>query len=102
LQRNLMFNKSVYIDGLGNVKRHREDEEMYGNIVSADLVEIIENKSFNFFWEVTKDQIEVCKDCEFRYICPDGRIPFKTNSKDEYYKYKTTCKYDPYQGNWDI
>lgn len=102
LHRNLMFNKSVYIDSLGNIKKHKEDLEIYGNIASTNLVNIPENKDFKSFWEITKDKIEVCKSCEFRYVCPDGKIPFKSNSKDPYYKYKTRCKYDPYQGSWDI
>jgi hypothetical protein len=47
---------------------------------------------------VRKDDIEVCKDCEFRYICTDCRI-FKNDSNDIYSKPKK-CNYDPYTNTW--
>lgn len=101
LKYNLMFNKTLFIDSFGNIKIHKEDSVFYGNIKNDEIREIINNDAFNLFWNISKDQIEVCKDCEFRYICPDGRIPYKTNSKDLNYKFKTICNYDPYEGKWN-
>lgn len=49
-------------------------------------------------WNITKDQIEVCKNCEFRYICPDNRIPLKRKENDYYHQ--TDCNYDPYKNKW--
>ncbi|MFM2394737.1 MAG: hypothetical protein RLZZ546_2719, partial [Bacteroidota bacterium] len=93
LQYNLMFNKSLFIDSLGHVKKYRGDLEIYGNIKIEKINNILENKDFYAFWNISKDQTEVCKDCEFRYICPDGRIPYKMNSENLYYKHKTACNY---------
>lgn len=100
LHHNLMFNKTVFIDSFGNIKRHLEDPKTYGNINKNKVIETINNNEFNTFWNINKDQIEVCKDCEFRYICPDGRIPHKTQSENVNYTFNTNCNYDPYQGVW--
>lgn len=101
LNHNLMFNKSIFIDSLGNTKKHLKDPENYGNIAKNNILEIIKNDNFNEFWNISKDQIEVCKDCEFRYVCPDGRIPEKIKSEKFDYTFNTSCNYDPYQGIWN-
>jgi SPASM domain peptide maturase of grasp-with-spasm system len=98
---NFMLNKSVFIDKFGNIKNHFEDLNTYGKIAFDKLNEIIEKKEFTALWNITKDKIETCKDCEFRYICPDDRIPFKEKEEDQFYKYKTVCNYDPYQNQWN-
>ncbi|WP_291151226.1 grasp-with-spasm system SPASM domain peptide maturase [Flavobacterium sp. UBA7680] len=101
LKYNLMFNKTLFIDSLGNIKKYKEDLNIYGNIQKDEINEIMLEQDFNLFWRVSKDQIDVCKDCEFRYICPDNRIPYKVDSEELSYKFKTTCNYDPYQGKWN-
>ena len=47
---------------------------------------------------IQKDQIAVCKDCEFRYICTDCRA-YKEDPEDDYSK-PLKCGYDPYTGVW--
>lgn len=37
------------------------------------------------------------KECEFRYACPDNRIPEKMN---EIFIHKTKCNYDPLSVEW--
>lgn len=100
LNHNLMFNKSIFIDALGNIKRHLEDDEILGNINQNKTTDIIKNEAFSSFWNITKDQVKICQDCEFRYICPDGRIPQKSSSEQFNYNFNTSCNYDPYQGTW--
>ena len=41
-----------------------------------------------------KENIEVCKNCELRYICCDRRIP--RTSKKGLSKYENECEYNPY------
>jgi SPASM domain peptide maturase of grasp-with-spasm system len=101
LNFNLMFNKSVFIDLFGNIKRHKEDINNYGNIQKNEIDKIVNKEDFKLFWKISKDQIEICKDCEFRYICPDNRIPYKSNLKALNYDLKSTCNYDPYEGKWN-
>ena len=45
------------------------------------------------------DNIEICKDCEFRYLCfncPEYNY-IKTN---DLYKKNPSCSYNPYSGKW--
>ncbi|MEZ4936671.1 MAG: hypothetical protein R2799_03670 [Crocinitomicaceae bacterium] len=41
-----------------------------------------------------KDEIQICQDCEFRYVCCDRRIPEK--SKEGLLYYQNECEYNPY------
>lgn len=59
------------------------------------------NQKIKEFWGINKDKIKVCKDCEFRYICPDGTIPYKENESELFYSTKTVCNYDPYKNLWN-
>jgi SPASM domain peptide maturase of grasp-with-spasm system len=47
---------------------------------------------------ITKDQIAVCKDCEFRYICTDCRAFL--SEPDNLYSKPAKCSYDPYTATW--
>ncbi len=73
--------------------------ESFGNIRDTTLMEAIEKPGFKKYWNITKDQIAVCKDCEFRYICTDCRA-YKEDPDDDYSK-PLKCGYDPYTGVWE-
>ena len=98
---NTTYNRTVYIDRFGDIKRHIEDKAVFGNINIDDLNEVVSNKEIKEFWKVNKDEILICKDCEYRYMCPDGSIPFKENQMDLFYSTKTKCNYDPYKNRWN-
>ncbi len=51
------------------------------------------------YWRIKKDMIDVCKICEFRYICPDCRV-FITDDTDILSKPKK-CNYDPITAVWN-
>lgn len=98
---NLSYNRSLYIDEKGNIKKSILDKEIYGNITGFDLKSIVENTDILGFWSTNKDKIEVCKDCEFRYICTDFSIPIKSNNKGNIiYEREIKCNYDPYKNEW--
>jgi hypothetical protein len=48
---------------------------------------------------LTKDNILVCKDCEFRYLCCDSDIPQK-NAYNEWFQ-SNECPYNPYISKWE-
>jgi hypothetical protein len=54
---------------------------------------------FKDAWSINKDEILVCRDCEFRYICSDCRV-FIEDPHNIYSK-PAKCKYDPYSATWD-
>ncbi len=66
---------------------------------SKALIEILKLDSFRKLWEINKDEIEICKDCEFRYICHDCRA-FTNDANNERSKPKY-CDYDPYSAKWN-
>lgn len=56
------------------------------------------NNYIHPFSGVKKEIIKTCKDCEFRTICIDRRIP-SYNKTDKVYMYDTECGYSPYVNN---
>jgi hypothetical protein len=55
-------------------------------------------RDFAALWSINKDQITVCKDCEFRYVCTDCRA-YLLDAGDLYSK-PSKCTYDPYTAEW--
>ena len=74
-------------------------ERSYGNVATTKLEEVIRDNSFNANWNISKEQISVCKACEYRDICTDCRA-FLENPADPYSK-PLKCGYDPNTGTWE-
>ena len=70
--------------------------ENFGHISNISLLSVVENLEFKKKWNIKKDQIEICKVCEFRYICTDCRA----YTTDGLYSKPLKCNYDPYKGEW--
>ena len=68
----------------GNVKNDRESK------LRDNLLKL---------WGITKDDIDTCKDCEFRYACDDCR-PLSSNGDCGVYSKYPRCTYDPYSCEW--
>lgn len=66
-----------------------------GNILEKSLGEIIFSERSQEVRNTTKDKIEICRDCEYRYCCFDCRIKAKN-----FYAKPTDCLYNPYAGKW--
>lgn len=99
LNHNLFFNRKIYIDNNDNIKHYFSEDNGFAKLNGECLDKIIDKPSFKGLWNITKDQIEVCRDCEFRFICPDNRVPIKRKNKDLYF-HKTDCNYNPYTSKW--
>ncbi|MGF7081405.1 grasp-with-spasm system SPASM domain peptide maturase [Mucilaginibacter sp. UYCu711] len=96
LHYNTCLNKKIGIDVHGNIKNCPSMVKSFGDIKSMPLGSVIENEVFKKPWGITKDQIEICKDCQFRYICTDCRA-FVSDNYQKPYK----CSYDPYLDIWN-
>ena len=71
-----------------------------GNIRDRELYTLFENgkEEIDKFWNLTLDNIEKCRDCEFRYACNDCRaLEEKLTGKLEG---KRLCDYEPEEGKW--
>ena len=102
---NTCLNRKIAIDTDGSIKNCPSMSKSYGNIKDTTLAEAIEKPGFKKYWNIRKDQIEVCKDCEFRYICTDCRAytenPHDTSGPDGTNVSKPLkCGYNPYTGEW--
>lgn len=96
---NTCLNRKISIDKDGNIKNCPSMKESFGNIKDTTLEEALNDPNFKKYWNITKDQIEVCKDCEFRHICTDCRA-YTENPEDQYSK-PLKCGYDPYTNVWE-
>lgn len=74
-------------------------KESYGNIRDTTLMEALEKPGFKKYWNITKDQVSVCKDCEFRYICTDCRAYLE--DPEDIYSKPLKCGYNPYTCEWE-
>lgn len=68
-----------------------------GNIRNDDFT-VIRERLLNY-WRITKDDVEVCKDCEYRYVCDDCR-PLAMGDNGSIYGKYPRCTYDPYSCTW--
>jgi SPASM domain peptide maturase of grasp-with-spasm system len=90
-----LYNK-IGIDEFGNVKNCPSMSTSIGeidNLTINDFNSFLKNSRFSI-----KDDIEVCKDCEFRYICNDCRVFTDSNSRPNARPAK--CQYNPYISKW--
>ncbi|UZO82069.1 grasp-with-spasm system SPASM domain peptide maturase [Aquimarina sp. ERC-38] len=99
LNHNSCLNRKISIDIEGNIKNCPSTPKVYGNIFNNSLESAAEDKEFQKLWNLTKDQVLICKDCEFRYICTDCRA-YLENPEDLYSK-PLKCGYDPYANTWE-
>lgn len=104
IHHNSCLHKKIGIDVHGNIRNCPLMPESYGNINDISLEEALSKPGFRKYWNITKDQINVCKDCEFRYICTDCRAYTERNHKDSEgldISKPLKCGYDPYTGKWE-
>lgn len=91
---NSCLNRKISIDRHGEVKNCPSMEKSYGNIENVRLKDVASRDDFQQLWTMKKDDIDVCKDCELRYMCQDCRA-YITDPNNIYSK-PIKCEYDPY------
>lgn len=104
LNHNSCLHKKIGIDIHGHIKNCPAMPESYGNIKNTTLEEALKHQDFKKYWNLTKDHIDGCKDCEFRYICTDCRAFTERNHTDRNgldTSKPLKCGYDPYTGTWE-
>ena len=101
-KESLIFNNCLYkkisIDRNGMIKNCPAMKKTFGHIDSIKLLDVISNNDFQKLWHIKKNDIDVCKDCEFRYMCLDCRALI--SDPDNIYSKPKKCNYDPYQTQW--
>jgi SPASM domain peptide maturase of grasp-with-spasm system len=96
------FNRKLFISSSGEIKNAPECVAAVGKIQEItdpeQLITLIKTKDFQKYWYVFKESCEVCRDCEFRHVCVDNRVPHQR--EDGHWYHEEACNYDPYTGKW--
>ncbi|WP_316738800.1 grasp-with-spasm system SPASM domain peptide maturase [Pedobacter aquatilis] len=103
INHNSCLHKKIGIDINGNIKNCPAMMQSFGNINDITLEEALEQNGFKQYWNLTKNDIEVCRDCEFRNVCTDCRAyteqsHLNLNGLDISKPLK--CGYNPYTNEW--
>jgi SPASM domain peptide maturase of grasp-with-spasm system len=98
-QHNGCLNRKISIDVDGAIKNCPSFARSFGTIGSTSLSEIVKRAEFREVWDIRKDDVDVCKDCEFRYACTDCRA---YTADGTLYGKPLKCGYDPYSGGWAL
>lgn len=94
---NPCLGHQVAVDCGGEIKPCLWWKETLGTIDKNNLKDMINREVFDEYWKLSKDKINVCKDCELRYACPDCRINYPITG-DFLTKKPGYCDYNPYTG----
>ncbi|NOU62246.1 grasp-with-spasm system SPASM domain peptide maturase [Marinifilum caeruleilacunae] len=95
---NSCLNAKVSIDVHGNIKNCPSMKESFGNICDTSIEQALQHVNFKSMWSIKKDDIEVCKDCEFRHMCSDCRAYLK--KENNRCSQPEKCNYNPYIAKW--
>ncbi len=98
-QFNSCLNKKIAIDKRGFIRNCPSMKSIYGHVYDNSLLDAVDNPEFRTHWEITKDKINICKVCEFRYMCSDCRAYIE--NPDDIYSKPLKCGYDPYSNIWE-
>ena len=75
-------------------------QHIVGNVKGSTLREVIEGKELHRLWGITKDEVDRCRDCEYRYTCKDCR-PLAESMGGSLLSASPRCAYNPYTGRWE-
>jgi len=81
---NIGLNRKICIDHRGNIKRFINHKKSFGNIINTKLLDVLESEKFKKIWTIKNDDIEICKKCQYRYMCLSNSDIEHKNGK--YYK----------------
>lgn len=95
---NTCLNRKIGIAADGEIKACPAMGHSFGNACGTKLKSVVNNPQLIQIGSITKDQVAVCRDCEFRYVCTDCRA-YTQDSNDPYSK-PAKCTYDPYTATW--
>lgn len=99
---NTCLNRKISIDKEGFIRNCPSMPQHFGNIKDTTLEEALNHSDFKKYWNINKDMIAVCKDCEFRHICTDCRAyTERTHFEEDIDLSKPLkCGYNPYTNEW--
>jgi SPASM domain peptide maturase of grasp-with-spasm system len=97
---NTCLNCKASIDVFGEIKNCPSMNYGFGHYKDVSLIETVKKQEFQKLWKIKKDDIVVCQDCEFRYMCTDCRAYIK--DPNNIYSQPAKCAYNPYIAKWEF
>lgn len=95
---NGCLNRKIAIDATGQIRNCPSMAKSFGHVRDRSLQAVLHNPEFVSVWAIRKDTIDVCRQCEFRYMCSDCRA-FLEDPANQHSK-PLKCGYDPNTGIW--
>jgi len=71
-----------------------------GDLNKQSIDEILASEILAKYWNLSKDFVDKCKDCEYRYCCKDCR-PLGIARDGNLYSKQSRCTYNPMSGEWE-
>jgi SPASM domain peptide maturase of grasp-with-spasm system len=97
LVNECLFGK-IGVDVNGKLKNCPSHDVDFGVYSKGRLVSLASDSSFLSYQKIKKDDVEICRDCIYRYCCTDCRVFVKDGSNSHGKPEK--CGYDPYSNKW--
>jgi SPASM domain peptide maturase of grasp-with-spasm system len=95
---NGCLNRKVSVDASGQVRNCPAMAKSFGHHGEVALAEVVAQAGFQKAWRARKDEIQVCRDCPYRYACTDCRAFLEDPDAEDSKPLK--CGYDPYTDSW--
>ena len=94
LNYNTCLNKKLSIDKNRKIKNCPYLDKDFGDYTHNSIIETVKSKEFQKLWKLSKDKINECKDCQYRYMCNDCRVfTVNNNIKNK----PIFCDFNPYE-----
>ncbi|RUL60063.1 grasp-with-spasm system SPASM domain peptide maturase [Prevotella koreensis] len=99
--KNIFVNSCLYkkisVDSDGFVKNCPSMRHHFGHVDSVDLCKVIKENSFTKYWYITKDKINICSICQYKYSCFDCRA---YTEDDTLYGRPSKCQLSTSSNQW--
>lgn len=97
IKKNNCLSNKLSIDQNGEIS-NCPSKKSFGNLSKVNIDQLVKTKIFQKEWEVTKDKVLICSDCEYRWMCSDCRA--FTSDDSTIYSKPLKCEYNPYINKW--
>lgn len=94
---NLALNRKVCINRTGDIKNYIGHRKSFGNVKTDALRPVLTDAAFREKWYITNDEIEVCRDCQYRYACVNNS---DIETRDGKYYKTDRCAFHPETNTW--
>ncbi|WAS95762.1 grasp-with-spasm system SPASM domain peptide maturase [Nannocystis punicea] len=95
---NGCLNRKLSIDEGGEVRNCPTMRGSFGDHRAVSLADVVSREDFRRVWRARNDEIQVCRDCPYRYACTGCRALLEDPDAGDSKPLK--CGYDPYTDSW--